>query len=75
MTIKHTECMNLTQGTKSLTEYLHAFNNLSRYATEFVDTDAKKLASFKRELGPKQSKNMAGNKSTNFNEFVSDALT
>ena len=52
MTIKHTEFMNLAQGTKSLTEYLHAFNNLSRYATEFVDTKAKKLASFKRGLGP-----------------------
>jgi len=75
MTIKHTEFMNLTQGTKILTEYLHAFNNLSRYATKFVDIDAKKLASFKRGLGPKLSKNMAANKSTTFNEFVSDALT
>jgi len=75
MTIKHTEFMNLTQGTKSLTKYLHAFNNLSRYATEFVDTDAKKLASFKRGLWPKLSNNIAGNKSTTFNEFVSDALT
>jgi hypothetical protein len=75
MTIKHTEFMNLTQGTKSLTEYLHAFNNLSHYAPEFVDTEAKKLASFKRGLEPKLSKNMAGNKSTTFNEFVSDALT
>jgi len=75
MTIKHTEFMNLTQGTKSLTEYLHAFNNLSCYATDFVDNDAKKLASFKSGLGPKLSKNMAGNKSTTFNEFVSDALT
>jgi len=75
MSIKHTKFMNLTQGTKSLTEYLHAFNNLSRYATEFVDTEAKNLASFKRGLGPKLSKDMAGNKSTTFNEFVSDALT
>jgi len=75
MTIKHTEFMNLTQETKSLTVYLHAFNNLSRYAPEMVDTEVKKLASFKRGLGPKLSKNMAGNKSTTFNEFVSDALT
>ncbi|XP_066392869.1 uncharacterized protein [Miscanthus floridulus] len=29
MSMKHTEFMRLTQGTKSLTEYLHAFNNLS----------------------------------------------
>ena len=56
MTIKHTEFMNLTQGTKSLTEYLHAFNNLSCYATEFVDTDAKKLASFKRGTWPQAIK-------------------
>ena len=48
--------MKLTQGTKSLTEYLHAFNNLSRYAIEFVDTVAKKIASFKRELSPKLMK-------------------
>ena len=75
MTIKHTEFMNVTQGTKSLTEYLHAFNNLSRSTPKFVDTETKKLASFKRRLGPKLSKNMAGNKSTTFNEFVSDALT
>ena len=40
-----------------------------------MDTDAKKLASFKRGLGPKLMKNMANNKSTTFNEFVSDALT
>jgi len=58
-----------------LTEYLHAFNNLSRYAPEMVHSEAKKLASFKRGLGPKLSKNMVGNKSTTFNEFVSDALT
>ena len=44
MAIKHTEFMKLTQGNKSLNEYLHAFNNLARYATEFVDTDAKKIA-------------------------------
>ena len=46
MSMKHTKFMRLTQGTKSLTKYLHAFNNLSRYAIEFVDTDAKKIASF-----------------------------
>ena len=75
MSMKHTEFMRLTQGTKGLTEYLHAFNNLSRYAIEFVDTDAKKIASFKRGLSPKLMKTLANNKSATFNEFVSDALT
>ena len=32
MRMKAAEFMRLTQGTKSLTEYMHAFNNLSRYA-------------------------------------------
>ena len=67
--------MKLTQGTKSLTEYLHAFNNLSRYAIVFVDTDAKKITSFKRGLSPKLMKTLANSKCATFNEFVSDALT
>ena len=67
--------MRLTQGTKSLTEYLHAFNNLSRYATKFMDTDAKKIASFKRGLSPKLMKTLANSKCATFNEFISDDLT
>jgi hypothetical protein len=64
--------MKLTQGTKSLNEYLQAFNNLSRYATEFMDTDAKKIASFKRGLSPKLMKTLGNNKCATFNKFVSD---
>ena len=67
--------MKLTQGTKSLAEYLYAFNNLSRYATVFVDTDAKKIASFKRGLSPKLMKTLANSKCATFNEFVNHALT
>ena len=50
--------MKLTQGNKSLNEYLQTFNNLARYATKFVDTDAKKIASFKWGLSPKLMKTM-----------------
>jgi hypothetical protein len=75
MSMKHTEFMRLTQGTKSLTKYLDAFNNLSRYAIEFVNTDEKKIASFKRGLSPKLMKTLANNKSATFNGFVSGALT
>ena len=75
MAIKHIEFMKLTQGNKSLNEYLQAFNNLTRYATEFVDTDAKKIASFKRGLSPKLMKTMGNCKCAHFNEFVSDALS
>ena len=75
MSMKHTEFMRLTQGTKTLTNYLHVFNNLSRYAIEFMDTDAKKIASFKQGLSSKLMKTLANNKSATFNEFISDALT
>jgi hypothetical protein len=75
MAMKHMEFMKLTQGNKSLTEYLQAFNNLARYAMEFVDTDAKKIASFKRVLGPKLMKTMGTSKCATFNEFISDVLT
>jgi len=43
-------------GNQSVNEYLHAFNNLARYALEFVNTDAKKIASFQRGLSPKMLK-------------------
>jgi hypothetical protein len=75
MAMKHTEFIRLNQGNKSLTEYLQAFNNLARYATEFVDTKAKKIASFKRGLGPKLMKTMDTSKCATFNDFISDALT
>jgi len=75
MEMKHTEFMQLTQGNKTLKEYLHAFNHLSRYAPEFVSAESKKIASFKRGLGPKLLKTMGHTKCATFNEFVSDALT
>jgi len=40
-----------------------------------VSIEAKKIASFKRGLGPKLLKNMGHTKCATFNEFVSDALT
>ena len=67
--------MRLTQGTETLTEYMHAFNNLSKYALGFVDTEEKKIESFKRGLGTKLMKTMANSKCTTYNEFISDALT
>jgi hypothetical protein len=75
MAMKHTKFMKLAQGNKSLTKYLQAFNNLARYATEFVDTEAKKIASFKCGLSPKLMKTMGTSKCATFNEFISDALT
>jgi hypothetical protein len=68
------EFLALNQGTKTVTQYLHAFNNLSRYATDMVNTDAKKIASFKRGLNPKMMKHVGTNMRIGFNDFVSDCL-
>ena len=73
--MKAAKFMRLTQGTKTLTEYMHAFNNLSRYAPEFINMEEKKIGSFKRGLGTKLMKTMANSRCTTYNEFVSDALT
>jgi hypothetical protein len=73
--MKAAEFMKLTQGPKILTEYRHAFNNLLRYAPEFVNTKEKKIESFKRGLSNKLMKTMGNFKCATYNEFVSDALT
>ena len=75
MGMKAAELMRLTQGTKTLTEYLHDFNNLSKYAPGFVDTEEKKIESFKRGLGTKLMKTMANSRCLIYNEFIYDALT
>ena len=40
-----------------------------------MDTESKKIGSFKRGLSPKLMKTLGNNKSDTFNEFMSDALT
>jgi len=69
------EFMRLSQGTKSVKEYLHAFNNLARYAPEFVNTEAKKIASFQRGLSPNMLKTMGTGTRATFNAYISDCLT
>ena len=75
MRMKAAEFIRLPQGTKTLTEYIHTFNNLGRYALEFVNTEEKKIETFKRGLGTKLMKTMANSRCATYNEFVSDALT
>jgi hypothetical protein len=68
------EFLTLNQGTKIMTQYLHAFNNLCRYAPDMVDIDAKRIASFKRGLSPKMIKHVGTNTRARFNDFISDCL-
>ena len=75
MRMEAAEFMRLTQGIKTLMEYMHAFNNLSCYALGFMDIEEKKIESFKRGLSTKQMKTMANSRCTTYNEFISDAFT
>jgi hypothetical protein len=68
------EFLALNQGTKTVTQYLHVFNNLCHYASDMVNTDAKKIANFKRDLNPKMMKHVGTNTRTRFNDFISDCL-
>ena len=63
------EFMKLSQGTKTMKEYLHAFNNFARYAPEFVNTEAKKIAGFQRGLSPKMLKTMGTGTGATFNTY------
>ena len=44
--VEEEEFLSLKKGRKSLTEYLHKFNHLVRYASEDVPTDAAKQEKF-----------------------------
>jgi hypothetical protein len=68
------EFLVLNQGTKTVTQYLHAFSNLCHYASDMVNIDAKKITSFKRGLNPKMMKHVGTNTRTGFNNFISDCL-
>jgi hypothetical protein len=72
--MKLEEFLALNQGTKTVAQYLHAFNNLCRYAPDMVNTDAKRIASFKRGLGPKMMKHEGTNNRARFDDFISDCL-
>jgi hypothetical protein len=72
--MKLREFLALNQDTKTVTQYLYAFNNLCRDASDMVNTDAKKIASFKRGLNLKMMKHVGTNTRTGFNDFISDCL-
>jgi hypothetical protein len=46
MKLKADEFRNLKQGSKTLSEYIFQFTELSRYGPELVNTDAKKQTKF-----------------------------
>src|SRR6266540_4086436 len=73
MKIKLREFLALKQGSKTVREYVQAFNHLSRYAPNHVDTDEKKRECFLEGMTPKLRSRL-GRRFESFNEMVDDAI-
>src|SRR5438132_10475651 len=71
--IKLRKFMALKQGSKTVREYVQAFNDLARYAPNHVDTDAKKKEYFLEGMSPKLRSRL-GRHFEDFNQLVDDAI-
>ena len=73
---KEAEFLNLKQGQMTVAVYVHTFLQLSKYATDLVDTEEKKVKRFLNGLNPSYKKMvMAGLKPTLFDDAVDKAYT
>jgi hypothetical protein len=72
---KLNEFLNLTQGTRTVTQYAQVFNHLCQYAGSHADTDAHKCDRFRRGLNTKLKEWLNLVKANNFNELVNMAIT
>jgi hypothetical protein len=72
---KLNEFLNLTQGTRTVTQYAQVFNHLRQYAGSHADTDARKRDRFPRGLNTKLKELLNLVKVDNFNELVNMAIT
>jgi hypothetical protein len=75
MAMKSEEFLALRQGNKSVMEYVTRFNHLSQYATEHVNTDLKKKASFMRGLNTKLQTMMTTCQNATYYEAVNIAIS
>jgi hypothetical protein len=75
MKLKRQEFVGLQQRNLSVTEYLHKFTELSRYALYEVDTDEKKQDSFLCGLDPDLRTLIGAGVYPDFNTMVNKAIT
>jgi len=75
MEMKLKEFLKLQQGGKSVMEYVGKFNQLSQYALEHVNTDAKKKQCFICGLNSKLQTMLTTFTTATYNELVSIAIT
>ena len=73
---KEAEFLHLKQGQLVVSAYVHTFLQLSKYATDLVDTEDKKVKRFFKGLNPTYKKMvLASNKPTTFDDAVDRAYT
>ena len=72
---KLNEFLALTQGTRTVIEYVQAFNNLCHYAGYHVDNDDKKRDCFHRGLNTKLKERLNLVKVDTYYELVNLAIT
>ena len=74
MDIKKRVFRNLTQGSKSINDYLNQFNDLARYAPDDVNTEAKKVEKFMEGLHPFLKMHLSIHGITQFQDLVNRAF-
>jgi hypothetical protein len=75
MKMKLEQFIQLKQGKQSILEYTNAFDHLSPYAPEHVDTDAKKRDCYFRGLNSKMQDKLSTCIFVDYNAIVSMAIT
>jgi Retrotransposon gag protein. len=71
---KKREFRALHQGNRTVTEYLHEFNRLARYAPEDVHTDAEKQEKFMAGLDDELTNQLISGDYTDFERLVDKAI-
>ena len=72
--LKEDEFRELTQGGRSVSEYVHKFTELARYAPEDVSTEARKMACFLKGLRPELKTILASQDFHNFSHLSNKAI-
>ena len=72
---KLNEFLSLTQGNRTVLQYIQVFNHLCQYAGHHVDTDAKKQDHFRHGLNTKLKECLNLVRPNNYNELINMAIT
>ena len=72
---KLNEFLALTQGTRTVLQYIQVFNHLCQYAGHHADTDTKKRDRFRHGLNTKLKECLNLVRPNSFNKLVNMAIT